>query len=238
VLGVVAALSGEATCLAGTKPSPGSISSIGADTLVVVCGMGADAASSASNSLLAHGASALLSWGTAGALSSKLLPGNLVAPTQVTDGHDVHSVHHAWHTRLVTQLQSKVDICQARLLSTRTVIDSPTEKTHLSESTGAVAVDMESFAVATVAALATVPFLALRAIVDPVDFIFPKAALIGADQYGQPKWLALGQALLRQPLEILQLIALGRCFAHATATLRHVAKLAGPEFGWSDQLAT
>jgi hypothetical protein len=84
---------------------------------------------------------------------------------------------------------------------------------------GPDAVDLESAAVARAAAAAGLPFAVLRAICDEAGRPLPRAAAVALDAAGRIGiWRVLG-ALLRQPGDILPLMALGRDAARARTAL-------------------
>lgn len=84
------------------------------------------------------------------------------------------------------------------------------EKWVLAAESGAMAVDMESAAIASVAAACSVPFLAIRGILDPVH----EDLAIGFDQFldteGEPHLPRLMRYLLAHPFTLPYLIGLGR----------------------------
>ena len=95
-----------------------------------------------------------------------------------------------------------------------------------------MALDMESQAVAEGASAAAVPFLALRAIADPVDQSVPRFAMSGVDRDGHTHILPVLAGLLRQPWALPDLLRLGRHFEIALTSLRRAAALASPDLGW------
>jgi adenosylhomocysteine nucleosidase len=106
------------------------------------------------------------------------------------------------------------DIVRDRIHSADAPVTSPAQKARLFRTTGAVAVDMESEAVAEVAREAGVRFAVVRAIVDPAHRSLPRA--IRADGVD---WLAL----LAQPGDWMKLMALARDWRRARRALRDVA---------------
>lgn len=83
------------------------------------------------------------------------------------------SVDLDWRNRLRQQLPAHMKIASGILAASPNVLTSADAKRELAEATGACAVDMESGAVAQVAARAGIPFLAVRVIADPLDFSPP-----------------------------------------------------------------
>lgn len=226
---MIAALPAEAQSLIGQRVAPREIRRLGDSTLVCVSGIGERHARSAAARLLAQGARALASWGTAGALEKTLAPGDLVLPAAVADPSLTLSVDSAWHGRLVAALDQHLPVHKGTLLQSAEIAATPEQKAELFYNTGATAVDMESAAVGQAAARAGVPFLIIRAIVDPQSMSIPSAAVHAAHEYGKIRLWTLLSGLRREPLDLARLIQLAWNFHVALASLRTVARLAGPK---------
>jgi len=84
-------------------------------------------------------------------------------------------------------------------------------------NSGAVAVDMESAAVAAVAQERALPFLAVRAIADPADMALPSAVMRAADAHGRINRPVL---LAHTLLHFGQVGAMLRLASHFRAALR------------------
>jgi adenosylhomocysteine nucleosidase len=220
-LGIVVATTAEARSLTKHPLASGG-------ALLQISGIGAKRAHLAARTLLEKGATSLLSWGTAGGLIPGLSPGSLVLPKNViaADG-SVYSVDAPWHETLCTHLKGKVKLHEDSLAESTTLVASPAEKATLSQQTGAIAVDMESAAVAAVAQKVPVPFLAIRAVADPVGMTLPQNALAALDEFGKLRPLRLLKALAKNPVELFALVRLARNFRVAQSTLVIVARLAG-----------
>jgi hypothetical protein len=90
---------------------------------------------------------------------------------------------------------------------------------------------MESGAIAEAAANAGIPFLAIRAISDPVDFS-PPPVLIGAVRPdGSADLMRLLPLLLRRALTVGTLLRLATGSRAACSTLSLVARFGGMEMG-------
>ena len=98
-------------------------------------------------------------------------------------------------------------------------------KEALHRATGASVVDMESAAVAAVALRAGLPFAALRAVVDPLAFEIPPAALAGMREDGRSSVWPVVAALLRDPAQLATLCQLGLHFRRALRSLETIASL-------------
>jgi len=83
------------------------------------------------------------------------------------------------------------------------------EKRELAARSGALAVDMESAAIAAAAAARSVPFLAIRAILDPVEMDLRIAFDQFLDHRGEPRPASLARYLFAHPLALISLVGLG-----------------------------
>ncbi len=228
----------EAHCLTQRRPRPGELVELPGRVSLQLSGIGPKRASRAAESLLDRGATALLSWGIAGALADTLHPGSLVLPMRVlTADGDGYEVDTSWRERLAECLQHRLASDARPLLQSSTVVADVTEKSRLFERLGAVAVDMESVAVAAVAARAGVPFIVIRAVADAAHTAIPQEVLGAVDAHGNWRLSLLAAKLLRRPQAIMDCMRLLRDSRAAYATLTQVARLAGPHLRWRESSA-
>jgi len=229
-LGIVVAMTAEARSLVQKPILSGDLMHLSEGTVIQLSGMGPQKAGEAGKNLLGHGATALLSWGSAGGLVSTLSPGGLVLPGKVIGAdQSSYTTDPPWRGRLLDRLKGSLDLHQGSLAESVTALKGPAEKKVLFERTGAIAVDMESGALAKVAQEAGVPFMAVRAIADPADMTIPQSSLRAVDEFGELSLLKLLSGLIRHPAELFDLIRLGRNFRAAQVTLSKVAHLAGSQ---------
>ena len=167
VTGVVAALDFEARSLGRRS----------AQILVSTSGIGAGNAARAARSLAAAGAAALLSWGVAGALDPSLRCGTVVLPIEVLRQGRRFQTDRLWRARVAAALQGRVPLVSGALLTSEVAVAAAALKASLFQQTGAAAVDMESAAVAEVAAELELPFLAVRVILDTARDSLPDSIL-------------------------------------------------------------
>ena len=99
-----------------------------------------------------------------------------------------------------------------------------TAKRQLRASTQADAIDLESGAVARIAAVHGLPFVVVRAICDPAGKDLPPAALIALDSAGGIGLLPVLRSVSRRPNQILGLLALAADAARARRALIGVAQ--------------
>ena len=224
IVGIVVALPEERTTLTSKKIDKGRCLFIADKVLLAYSGAGSANAQVAAELLVAHGATGLMSWGCAGALSAALKPGDLVLADRLMTAENVGiTVDGAWHNHAKSRLAAYVAVHVGCLAESNSIVSACKEKQQLHALTGAIAVDMESIAVAKVARRHGHPFLAIRVIVDPVDMNLPGAIHYSLNNQGE---IVLGKLLLflaRHPAELLGLIKLGLHFKAARNTLKTIA---------------
>lgn len=223
-------MTAEARSLVRKPIRKGDLTPLSGGTVIQLSGVGPRRAEMAGKNLLGHGAAALLSWGSAGGLIPTVSPGSLVLPGKVIGAdQSSYSTDPAWHGRLLDQLKGSLNVYQGSLAESVTPLKTPTEKRILFERTSAIAVDMESGAVAKVAQEAGVPFMAVRAIADSAEMAIPQSPLKAIDEFGELSLMTLLSGLIRHPAELLDTLRLGWNFRAAQVTLSKVARLAGSQ---------
>jgi hypothetical protein len=110
-------------------------------------------------------------------------------------GAEPLAVDAALHSGLAA-LANEFEVHHGDLLSVPAALESPAEKRAAAAATGAVAVDMESAAIAAVAERARVPFLALRVVVDGADDALPRGAEQWIDEQGRTRTTAALRAVV------------------------------------------
>ncbi|MEO1090698.1 MAG: adenosylhopane nucleosidase [Pseudomonadota bacterium] len=206
-LGIVTGLAFEARLIVSSwiaEPAP-----------LVRTGQGPAAAAAAAEELMALGVTRLASMGLAGGLAPELRPGSLIVPHTVVD--DVGSID--------------VEVCglAAHLGATSGVlrtVDRPVAgvaaKAGLAVD-GVVAVDMESAAVARVAAVHGRSAGVVRVIADPAERALPSVAMVATDAAGRLRPLAIAGALFGRPAEWPLLLQTAADARAARAGLRDAA---------------
>jgi hopanoid-associated phosphorylase len=218
---VVTGLRAEARCLRGLQ------------VRVAYSGGSSERARSEAARLLSEGAVGLVSFGLAGGLASDLHPGALLLPEAVLSpaGRSVPT-DPGWRARIGSLLEKGGLQAQGgALVGSERIVTTAAAKQMLRETTGALAVDMESHAVAAVAHERAVPFVVIRAIADPHDRVIPQAALETLRPDGRVRVAAVLGGVIREPGQLIALLRLGLETAAALATLRRAALLAGEALG-------
>ena len=224
ITGIVVALPEELTTLTSKKIAKGRCIYLADDLLVAYSGAGPLNAQSASELLVTEGATRLMSWGCAAALCASLKPGDLILADELIDAGNIElAVNADWLGYAKNSLANFVAIHCGRLAESTNIVSSSKEKKRLHSTTGAVALDMESIAIARVAWQHTLPFLAIRVIADPVAMNLPRAINYSLNDRGE---VVLGKLLLflfLHPAELPGLIKLGLHFNAARTTLKSIA---------------
>lgn len=185
---------------------------------VVQCGMGPVRAEFAAEAVLRHEpVTALLSFGCAGGLSPELRPGTLIVAKRVLDAVSGAATFPAETLRdglVAAARAAELPVEQGSVVSTARPLLTQAEKEQAARSFSAVAVDMESAAIAAVAERHHIPFACVRAVLDPVEVALPADGLVDPEG-GRPRAGALLRMLLRRPAAAYELRHL-REFQQAT----------------------
>ena len=220
-VGIVIALTSEA----GTLPARHGKFLNHAHYQVQVSGPGPQHASVAARALLEAGCDALLSFGVCGGLDPALRAGTLVLANTVhcADGGQLRC-DDMLRTALMVRLHTRLPH-NCALYAAHTPVLNTADKRALWNSLQVGAVDMESAAIGRVAHARALPFAVLRCIVDPAGFTLPSCALAGMADDGSSRPLATLMALLRQPLELADLMRLALWYGAALRALRGAGTL-------------
>lgn len=199
-----------------------------AEVMVACHGPGPIRAAAAARALLDEGVEALASVGLAGGLKPSMWPGTVVVAREVVAADGTCTLTDAeWRGRLIARLMSDDDVVEGRLYGADAPVLSAADKAALFEASEAAAVDMESHAVAAVARLAHVPFVALRAVADAPGRSVPVLARSGLRDDGSiTPWPVLGRVLTR-PWRLPALLATALDAHRGMAALRRVLAQTG-----------
>lgn len=223
-VGVVAALDAEARTLGRTVRRPDGLASLGEGGLLAVSGIGGALAGAAARALIDAGATALMSFGLAGGLDPALRAGSVILPREVISRDGARfATSTEWRERLSLGIANRRSVAAGTLLSSSTAIGDIADKARAFRETGAVAVDMESLAVAEVAAALGLPFIAVRVIVDTAGDVLPRAVM-AASRGGPLSLPRLIGGLAAAPLDLPALIRLSRRYRTAMRSLTAVAR--------------
>jgi len=225
ITGIVVALPEELSTLTSKKIDKGCCVFITDTIILAYSGAGANNARTASELLIAQGATRLISWGCAAALGESLKPGDLVLADTLLDAEGARiGIPAAWHDFAKNLLSNTLKVHTGGLVESKTIVASGKDKKRLYTQTGAIALDMESIAIAKAALQNSLPFLAVRAIADPVNMDLPKAINHSLNNEGDIVLSKLLLFIALHPAELPGLVKLGLHFNAAKNTLKLVAK--------------
>lgn len=230
MIGLVTALRAEASCVSPAHIPFNAIMLVNDLAVLWLSGMGAQAARAAAEGLHQHGVTALVSFGVAGALDPNLKPGDLVLPDAIHAGTQF-PVNIAWRDWLQKLLPADVTVVNGILANSAVPLTGEKAKLKLAQATNACAVDMESGAIAAVAATAGIPFIAVRAIIDPIQFSPPEALLGAVYPDGGVNSMRLIALLLKRSVHVSTLLHMGAGMHAARKTLSRVIQSAGAGLG-------
>lgn len=228
-VGIVVALPSESRSLCGRALQVGEQHALRAQALLAVSGVGEWRAEQAAQALVDAGVSGLMSWGCAGGLSPALQAGALCLPESIVtiEGQRwVTDVH--WRHAMAQALGAR-PLFHGTLAHAAQVMSCSDAKHRLAASTGALATDMESAAVARVAQRHGLPLLVVRSVVDPLRLTLPAVIVDHVDHSGHVPLTPLLRGLLRRPADVWPLMRLASGFRAAMTTLRAVTAHAGDD---------
>ena len=209
-IGFITGLRCEAHCLAGFER-------------VALSGANAERARLHAQTMIDQGCDGLVSFGLAGGLCGDVRRGDVILPEKiVTYAQRVFDVDRAWRTDLADGLET-MNPHSKPLLGSDTALLTPAEKADAHKRYDAVAVDMESHAVAAVAREAKVPFVVVRVVADACERTVPRWAFECVDADGRTQIAPIIKGLIGAPHQVVTMIGLGVDTAVALRSLRRVA---------------
>jgi len=215
---------GRIAVLAALSAETATLQRLGARWLTRTTGVGPVAAETAARQVMAEASvSALISWGTCGGLDPSLSGGTLVVLSRVTSATSGRTF--TCSPQLSSQLAGLLKPVRAVIragLTCDTPVVTTAEKATLRQKHQVSVVDMESSAVAAVAEEFGVPFLTVRAVVDPASCTLPVSALAALEDPEHPT-RAVMKSLRRHPFDLVALMRLGLWHQRALRGLRGAA---------------
>lgn len=226
ITGIVVALKEEAATLTAKRFKKGCIAYLTDEIWVVCSGAGEENARQASELLVEMGANRLISWGCAAALDAALHPGHLVLANSCIDGQQVlfDLDNTGWVADILSHFEGQIPVHRGRIAESNKIVETSIEKAHVGDLTGAIALDMESTAIAKVAYVNEIPFITIRVIADSLSMELPKAVSYAVNEHGEVILRKLLLHLVKRPNELPELIKLGIAFNAAKKTLKRLAK--------------
>lgn len=191
---------------------------------LIVSGMGSDRAEIAARSLVEEGVDFLISWGFAGGLDPVLGSGALIIPAAlVTPEGQEHPASLHIDRPFLEAVATTVQVLDKPLVSVEKAVTTVEEKQMLFSKSGAVAVDMESAAIASVAQDTGINFAAVRAVLDGANRSLPRFIDQAVDEFGSVKIGSFIRSLARYPSDLFTLSSLMRGSGIAQRCLRQTA---------------
>ncbi len=222
-LGVVTGMSNEADCFSRALPG----------TRVLCSGARPEQARAAARQLLDEGCIGLLSFGLAGGLDPAVRPGDVILAESVVtpDGRRLDT-DQRWRRRVVGRAaRGGFGVSLAPVAASDYPLILPSEKAALFAATGAASVDMESHAVGQVAFDAGLPFLVLRAVLDPATRTLPSWIMETVGTDGRLDVVKAAIEAMCHPWDIPVLALLGWESGKALKSLGQVIALGGAGLG-------
>lgn len=232
-IGIVAAMEQEAKaiCPISEKSMVGKFKLLsgilpdGNKFLCIISGIGTERAKQAATLLAKKTPTLILSAGVSGGLASGTAAGDLLAASAI---HSELPEFKPWcrseqdEELLKELLPACVKIPSGPLVTVSAPVLTPRNKKSLHDRTAALAADMESIAVASVAAAEGIPFACIRAVSDGADRAIPAESLNGVTAEGKTKLMPILKAIARRPTLIFELIPMGMDYSKALKNLGNI----------------
>ncbi|QND72168.1 phosphorylase [Tardiphaga robiniae] len=163
----------------------------------------------------------VISFGVAGGLDPDLKSGAVVVATEVVAGNSRWSASEVLSDELIAGAGvGRQKVFRGGLVGVEKVVTGQAGKAALRSEFGAAAVDMESHIAAEFAAMAGLPFAALRVVSDPAHRALPEIATTAIKPNGDVDLRKVLRGIVRNPLVIRALVSTGRDFNRALRSLR------------------
>tara|TARA_B100001996_G_scaffold281182_1_gene221627 strand:- start:1344 stop:2060 length:717 start_codon:yes stop_codon:yes gene_type:complete len=221
-LGIIAALPAEAKCFQTKKINFKSPFEIKKNVFLCISGIGYKSSHDATKELLKLNIDALISWGIAGATCDLVTTGDLILARSVRNHKKIYYTTDEWCKKIIHHFQdSSHKLLYKDIVSTDEICATPVEKIKLFKKTKALAIDMESAAIAEVAIKNNLDFIAIRVISDNVTQSIPEIVIKNIDNYGYIDILKLIKFCMFNPSQINQILLLAKSYKKALKSLEN-----------------
>ena len=218
------ALPDEASCIYQGRCQQHSPIQIQPGIHLCLSGIGYDNALNAAAALIKSGANALVCWGIAGALDETMHSGDLLIADEIISVKKRLPCTSDWQQKLLENLTlTDNKVISGQLYSDNHMCVTAQDKQRLHAECGAIVADMESAAVAGLAAELGHDFVCLRAIADEAVTSLPRAVTHHTDELGKPKPIRFALSCLSQPTQVASLLILARAYQKAILSLNEIA---------------
>lgn len=176
--------------------------------MLVRSGVGREAMRATMTHLLSsHRPEVIVHTGYCGAASPALAPGDLIIAEGIVDSFNQKRV--ACDGDLVTKAKRILRERSMRgsagdIVTVKGIAASPHDKAYLATQHSSIGVDMESSELAAACEDAGIPFVVVRAVLDPLDYHIPDLA-DAIDDDGSTDGFALAEHLVKRPADFLKL---------------------------------
>ncbi len=223
-LGIIAALPAEAKCLQTKKINFKSPFEIEKNIFLCVSGIGYNSSIDATKELVKLNVDSLISWGIAGATCDLVTTGDLILARAVRNHKEIYYTSDDWCKRIIQHFKnSSHKILNKDIVSTEKICATSIEKMKLYKETKALAVDMESAAMAKIAIKNNLNFIVIRAIADNAILNIPEIVIKNIDDYGRAKIIKLVVSCIFNPSQINQILLLAKSYKKALESLNNIS---------------
>jgi len=151
----------------------------------------------------------LVSFGIAGGLAPELKAGTVIISGEVVSERCHWTVAPPYRQQL-TEFAHSIGAVYGRVFGATSIIATTAEKKRARATTRALAVDLESEIVASMATILGLPFIVLRAIADTARRDLPPASLVPLSVDGKPNVSRVFASVLRRPFQLAEMIGLAQ----------------------------
>ena len=223
-LGIIAALPAEAKCLQSKKINFLKPFEIEKNIFLCVSGIGYQSSLHAAKELIKLNVNGLISWGVAGGICKSVHSGDLILAKAVTNQEKIYKISNKWHRKIENHFHNSFcKILSGDIVSTKKICATSIEKTKLFKETGALAIDMESFAMAEIAKTNNLDFIIIRSIADDANLNLPEAVIENIDNFGRLKIVKFIISCLLRPTQISKIILLAKNYKKALKSLKKIS---------------
>ena len=185
----------------------------------VICGAGGQNLEASLTHSITSECQGLISLGVAGGLLPTLAPGTCVVGSEILWGSDRLQTDASWSRSLLAAIPHSIS---GKIVGVPRPIAYVDAKHILHKRTGALAVDMESHIVASVAAANGLRFVAIRVIADPANHSLPRVALGAMRPNGTVNIAQMILSLVTNPRDLFSLAQTARDAFSARVALGHI----------------
>ena len=222
-IGIIIAIPSEAKCFRLKKLALKESIQIEKNIFLYISGIGFDAATSAAKELVKKNIDGLISWGMAGGIDQSLKTGDIVLADTIQNDKEIFYTSNEWRNSISSHLQTTpYKVLNGKIVTTNKILDSSIKKRELSNQTKALAVDMESAAIAKISLEKKIKYVSARVIIDDAYSNIPSIFLENIDNFGKIKIKSFLKSSLQNPFQLFQLISLIKSYIKSLSSLNNM----------------